>query len=496
MKRLAFCLVAILAATMPAAAFSTGFGLPGEPAFGTYVAPSNLPYASDAGEPTIGIPWNTDSVFLQAFAATYRVRFNASQALWEDVTPPNSIVNVDPMLHADPDAGRVWAGGLAGPCSIMAFSDDDGETWTPTGNMCSGAQFDHQSIGSGPYSDIMPVENPVFPHAVYYCAQLGFTACATSHDGGLSWLPFTEVLGACGGLHGHIRVSRVTGTAAVPDNSCGGEQGFAYTQDNGLTWSSRTVEGSQASDGGFDPSLQFGRDEGWLWFGQGNSDGAHIALSKDDGVTWEPLGAGMGVEATTWLDVGQYHDPPIVRATFSDVQVGDDDRVAFAFLGLEDQDGNGRGDEYPNSNQCDDRQEVMIWHYYVAMSLDGGDTWSVHRASDDPVQVGGIWDGGGGDPCRNLLDFNDMDIDSRGRLYLAFADGCIEQCAEQPDPRSGGYRSSYATMIRQETGRGLFAAFDSNVTAAPVEPDAEETPAIGVLGLLAAVGVALVRRRR
>ncbi len=491
-------------------------------AFTQFAAPDHLPQVDNAGEPTLGIPWNTDSVFFMAGEATYRIRFDETgNPTWEDVTPPNSILNVDPMLHADPDLGRVWAGGLDGPCSIMAFSDDDGETWIPTGNMCSGAQFDHQSIGSGPHSTL-PAGSPTFAHATYYCAQLGTIACATSLDGGASWGPFVQVAGPCGGLHGHIRVSRTTGMAAVPDDSCGGPAGFAFTDTNGLTWGSKVVDGSDGvGSQGFDPSVQFTRGSGWLYYGLANEDGAHIALSKDDGETWESIGGGMG-ESATWLDVGAFHDPPIVAAAFSDVQAGDDDRVAFAFLGLADTNGDGTADEWPEVDnicgglvpvgncrtaegihQCDEFQDTMVWHYYVALSYDAGATWTVERASPDPVQVGGIWPFGGGVPCRNLLDFNDMDMDSKGRLTIGFADGCINDCALTPSLDSDGSRAEWATVLQQTGGKGLFAAFDDEHVGATGADDGvqddenEDSPAAPIVGLVAGLAaLALLGRRR
>ncbi len=252
------------------AAVSPAFGADGAPRFDPYPLPEDLPNAHGAGEPTIGIPWNTDSVFFQAFSNTHKAVFDdmdlvdgAPTVAWTDVSPAFTPVNVDPMLHADYQTGRIFAGGLVGPCSLMGISDDDGATWTPAGNMCSGPQFDHQSIGSGPWSMTAPdsaARAAVYPRATYYCAQLAATSCATSLDGGRAWLPFTEVTGGCGGLHGHISVSEATGFAAVPHGGCaqtespnplerGDFVGFAYTENNGVTWGSRTSGSSRTSAG-------------------------------------------------------------------------------------------------------------------------------------------------------------------------------------------------------------------------------------------------------
>lgn len=467
-----------------------------------------VPGAESAPEPTVGIPWDTDSVFFHAGSETFRARFDAvDEPSWEDVTAQyQSPTNLDPMLHADPDLGRVWAGGLAGPCSIMVWTDDDGETWVPTGNMCNGVRFDHQSIGSGPPAGENPA-NVAFAHNVYYCGQLGAIACTVSYDGGESFLPFQDATGSCGGFHGHIRVSRVTGQMAVPVPSCGGELGFIESTDNGLSYQSVSIPGTPQWTNGFDPSLQFTRDAGWMYYGMAWEHGLHIALSKDGGESWEALGAGHGL-AETLLDVGQFHDPPVVAGTFSDVQAGDDDRVAFAFLGLEAQ---GAADtEFLRSNQiyqCDERQDELVWHYYVALSYDAGTTWDVQRISDDPVQVGGIYDSviGGSGGCRNLLDFNDMDIDSMGRLHIAWADGCVRECAETGEPDTDGYRTRVGKVFRQVGGLGLFAEHDlpapegeGGVPGTEEDGRDEDTPAASmplVAGIVAAAGLAARRRR-
>jgi hypothetical protein len=476
------------------------------PAFGAWTDPVLaeylVPLSRGAPEPTIGIPWNTDSVFYHAGSTTMRARFDVSDiATWDDVTPIYQIpTNLDPMLHADPDFNRIWAGGLHGPCSIMMYSDDDGETWLPTINMCSGVRFDHQSIGSG--KAVLP---SVGGMQAYYCGQLGAIACAFSIDGGVTWAPFQEVAGPCAGFHGHIRVSPTTGFVAVPVPACGGDLGFVSTADGGLTWRSNPIPGTEEWTNGFDPSLQFTRGSGWLYYGMASEHGIHVGLSKDEGATWKPIGGGMGIEPTAWLDIGQFHDPPIVSGTFVDVQAGDDDRVAVSFLGLEG--GDDADSELLKSNQiyaCAENQDKLVWHYYVAFSYDAGDTWTVMRITDDPVQVGGIYDSvvGGGGGCRNLLDFNDMDIDSQGRVHIAWADGCVRECAATGEPDTDGYRTQVGKLFRQTGGRGLFAAYDLpepvglNATADPDLETGEAIPA-PAFGLLAvALGLISLAARR
>jgi MYXO-CTERM domain-containing protein len=145
------------------------------------------------------------------------------------------------------------------------------------------------------------------------------------------------------------------------------------------------------------------------------------------------------------------------------VQAGDDERAAISFIGLEGGPGANltmlRSDTIYN---CDEHQEELIWNYYVATTYDAGQTWSVHKLNEDPVQVGGIYDvvvdGSGG--CRNLLDFQDMDIDSTGRIHVGWADGCTRECANTGKPETEGWRDSAARVYRQVGGRGLFSEYD------------------------------------
>lgn len=452
--------------------------------------------AATAAEPTVGVDWNTPGeVMFRASLTTHRASFDdsVSQPIvsWQGVTDVlDPITHLDPMLHTDEITGRTWSGGLiaAGGCSFMVASDDLGESWLPQ-VPCSFIGADHQTIGSGPYAVPLDVANGApepFNRVVYTCSQAVVstnggvanpaTGCAASFDGGITWQPGSFWIGGCGGLHGHVRVSEVTGTAAVPDKTCGSDQmGFVYSDNNGATWIARTVSGSKQDPyGGFDPSLDFSKGtaedptdaNGWLYYGYGGGLGAFVAMSKDEGVNWEDLGSGhAGVTPTTWLDVGQFADPPVKSAVFSDMRVGDDDRAAFAFLGSTEPGSNAMYDSCAGAGQYE-------WFYYVSVTYDAGQTWTTQRITEDPVQIGAIWDSGGGAACRNLLDFNDMDIDEKGRLIIGYADGCIDTCVdkwENDNAGPGDSRSEWGHILRQYGGKTLFSKFDA---AEPLTVDA------------------------
>lgn len=465
MRRILALGLLVTALAAPVAAF----GEHDRPTFELHAVP-----AESASEPTLGIPWDTDHVFFQSVAKTYRAAFDETgKPTWTDVTPPYQVpINLDPMLWADPDTNRIHAGGLHGPCSVMMYSDDDGATWLPTLNMCSGPNLDHQSVSSGPAAGDIPTL-PTADHIYYYCGQGGTISCARSLDGGVTFLPFVDAEGPCGGFHGHLRVSRVTGRVANPVGDCGDVHGFITSTDGGLSWQSVVIPGTDKWTNGFDPALQFTRDSGWMYYAMASEHGIHVALTKDEGTSWETLGTSHGA-GTKWFDIGALHDPPIVAGAFTNVEAGDDLRAAVSFFGIEA--GPGADLDFLNSNaiyNCDERQDELVWNYYVAFTYDGGQTWSITKASEDPVQVGGLYDvvvSGSGD-CRNLLDFQDMQIDSTGRVYLGFGDGCTGACAASASPGGAGYRSDVPFVFRQITGRGLFAEHDLPAPSLDVDGD-------------------------
>jgi PKD repeat protein len=439
------------------------------PRYKNYNAPPTATGAESAGEPSIGIDWNPnvpslkhDKVntggvaFFTANLNELRVSFDdcSSPALdiWEDKTSPTeSAQTLDPIGFVDHQTGRVFQSQLVGASSIMAFSDDDGETYTQSQGSGQPAGADHQTVGGGPYNETAtpPPVHPLYPNQVYYCSQDIATAfCARSDDGGLTFNPGIPIynLTQCGGLHGHVKVG-TDGAVYVPNKSCGSESGTTVSLDNGLTWNVRTVPGSSPGDS--DPSIGVAAGGG-IYFGYQNGDGhPHIAHSTDHGTTW------------TDRDVGNSF---IQNCVFPEVVAGDANRAAFGFVGTP-----------AGGNYQDQVNFHGIWHFYIASTFDGGNTYQLVDATPgDPVQIGSICTSGttcGGD--RNLLDFNDIQMDKEGRVLAAYADGCVAPgCVESPASPSSSSRSALASIIRQSGGRRLLAAFD------PVEPKVPEAPLV------------------
>ena len=420
-----------------------------------------------AGEPSVGVDWNTGEAFIEAGNHTLRVTFNDSvnpaTAFWEDKRSPFARLSLDPIMFVDDGhfggTNRLFSSQLNLVTSELSFTDDDGNNWTPTQGSGQPAGVDHQTVGAGPYASPAPLTPTGYPHGTYYCSQDIATAfCSRSDDGGLTFgagvpiYTFTSVNdvdlpvapGTCGGLHGHVRVSP-DGTVYVPNEKCMdangvSRPGVAVSTNNGLSWTVRTVADGKSISPGSDPSVAAGSNN-TVYFGYVNSDGhAKIAVSHDRGLSWSKsrdAGTPFGIQ----------------NAEFAEVIAGDDNRAAFAFLGTQT-----AGDTQSSEFQG-------VWHLYIAFTYNSGRTWTtVDATPTDPVQRGCIWNQGGSNPCRNLLDFNDITVDKFGRVLVGYADGCTGSCVTDPTQNAStgpaSAQDALATIARQVGGRGLFAAFD------------------------------------
>lgn len=445
------------------------------PRYQVYPAPPTAGGAESSGEPSIGVDWNPNVAalkygtvnqggvtFFTANLNEFRVSFDdcssPATATWKDISSPvETVTSLDPIGHCDhfggSHPGRLFQSQLAGATSVMAFSDDDGNTWLQSQGSGQPAGVDHQTVGAGPYNTAAtppPPPHPAYNNAVYYCSQDIATAfCARSDDGGLTFGPGVPIynLTQCAGIHGHVKVAP-DGTVYVPNRGCGANQAVALSGDNGLTWTVRPIPDSTPAIGN-DPSVGLASD-GTVYFGyQDGSGAAKMAVSHDQGKTWSAsvnVGGQLG----------------IMNSVFPAVAAGDPGRAAMFFIGS------------PTAGNLQDTANYKgIWHAYVASTYDGGANYFLVDATpNDPVQVGSICIGGttcGAD--RNLLDFNDLTIDAQGRVVGAFADGCVAGSCDASSPNTAS-RSALGTVLRQSGGKRMFAAFD------PVEPAVPGAPQI------------------
>jgi hypothetical protein len=430
----------------------------------------------NAGEPSLGTDWKTGNAMYMAGTQVSKVSFDDSvsptKATWTDVTPPEqSVVNEDAILFTDSVLGKTFTEGLLVAGSNGGTTPDDGATWSPT-TFPEPHGPDHETVGAGPYHLPAPVGAGLsgYPNAVYYCSQNIVIAagafCGRSDDGGLTYNASTPLFGAaspCASITGHVKVGP-DGTVYVPQNRCARPdgvtgQGMAVSSDNGQTWTYSVVPDSagKASGTGSDPSVGIGAGN-TVYYGYEAGDGhPRIAVSHDHGQTWS---------AST--DVGTSYG--IQNTKFPEVVAGDDNRAAFAFLGTTSA-GNDQAASFPG-----------VWYLFVSYTYDGGQTWTtVNATPGDPVQRGCIWNGGGSNACRNLLDFNDASVDRQGRVLVAYTDGCANfdftyksltgavhgpsQCDSNPNAYAAADKANFDALVRQTCGKGLFKANDPGFTA-------------------------------
>jgi hypothetical protein len=408
--------------------------------FAHYQVPETFRFAHRAGETSIGVNPETNSAFFQARLDTVKTRWDDApypQPAWTSLDAPFGATN-DPILWVDPMTGRVFVVHLeAGTLSSrLSYSDDDGRTWSPATVAHALPGWDHQTIGGGRYKILPQGLNPVYPNILYFCAQFGADLCTRSDTGGLTWSnPFLMSVGFCNGPHGHVTVAP-DGTAYVPHGACGSTQAVVVSETDGAAWVTRRVPGTRPLPHFSDPKVAFDK-AGRMYFAGQNGPLLAVATSDDRGLTWTTpvdLGAAFGVQNTEF---------PLVIA-------GDQGRAAVAFYGT----------TTPGNDQLANFDGA--WHLYVAYTFDGGRSWKTDDLTpDDPVQRGCIWLGGGSNPCRNLLDFQDMTVDREGRVLISYADGCTElkgcnSAFGTPDTS----RDSRGTIARQTSGPRLFAEFD------------------------------------
>jgi hypothetical protein len=439
-KSLLGVLIAVCLSTAVAAGPAQS-SAPPAPRFASYTPP-DVTMGRASGEPSLGVDPKTNTVLFQAGSKTLRVTgFNGrGGSTWADVSPLTSQVTLDPILWTDTVTGRAFVSNLLLACSEFWFTDDDGANWTPSSGCAPGSLFDHQSVGSGAFVKETTSGMATYSRVVYYCAHDTVTAnCGTSTDGGLTFAPASIAYqnsntAGCSTNFGHLKTAP-DGTAYLPPTRCT-TPSVAVSQDNGSSWRLGSLVNAPPMGNAGHPSVGVGKD-GTLYFAYGSRRSGQVGgppvavISRDKGRTFQrlrTLGSEFGIKNTKFVTT----------------VAGDGDRAAVAFLGT-----TTGGDDQATSF-------AGVWNLYVSLTYDRGNTWrTVNATPQSPVQVGAICVSG--TTCgntRNLFDFNDLVIDRQGRLLAAIADGCSHPRCDSSS------REATATVVRQESGRGLLQAFD------------------------------------
>jgi len=431
--------------------------------------PSVLPRAVEqlvnggGAEPNIGVT-KKNSVFVTTFDEVRRSRDHGKtwQIVHEFTTPRVPVTEdrwdtADPMLWVDPITDRVFVSHMhpAVACQYLAWSDNDGDTWTERPFACTAPvpyTFDHQKIMTAKHGPkALPIPAPVYPTVFYLCYNAILkegTWCDVSFDGGLTftWSRLVLAESRCGSINGHP-AAFPDGTVVVPGGSfgnCKREVEVAVTEDNGFTWSTRRCAPGY-SQTEIDPDITVTPD-GTAYMLFRDDEHIHLLRTKDKFQT---------------CDVFRISPQDHVKSVFTVITSGDNGRIAMAYLASRDpQDPeipSHPGTVWPGTN----------WHLYVTTSYDAdaeNPTFVTQMVSpeEDPIQVGCVWlNGGGGGPkrCRNLLDFMDMTRDQDGRFYVAFTDGCTPRngCTAQPFQTDFQSRDMEIGVAIMDSGLSLFA---------------------------------------
>jgi hypothetical protein len=447
-------------------------------------------------EPTAGVT-SKGNLFVVAGETVYRS--NDHGRTWAAVhtfTTPNYPVTVDrfhsadPLLWVDPDTDRVFVLHMTifydlGTtwCNDMAYSDDEGETWTGGGIAANTycdmfTQIDHPKLMTakpGPRASLQPSG---YPNVVYLCSnhyQQATTWCAVSLDGGKTLaysrhvreptlqdlqgvIPLRDANPppGCPGINGHP-AAFPDGTVAVP--LCGGFRNpyspiVGVTEDNGLTWRVSEFPG-RIGQVEIDPDITVTPDGTAYMLFRGKDQLVHLLRSRDKFVTWE----------------GPFRISPEdhVMGAFTAMASGDDGALVMAYLGTRDDQSTAAGKALPENERRPPEPSTARpgthWHLFVTTTRNANEdeprfvTQQV-TPDQDPVQVGCIWMYGGSHVCRNLLDFIDAARDRDGRFYVAFTDGCTPRfgCTADTDLTRFQSTDRQVSVAVQTAGPSLFAA--------------------------------------
>jgi hypothetical protein len=407
-------------------------------------------------EPTLGVK-KDGTVFFSARNTNVDpgvVRSRDGGRTWEEKTPAQHEVSLDPFVWVDQATGRVWANDIEASvtCPPLSFSDDDGETWT-TSTVCG--QFDHQSLFGGPPVTSTPTG---YPNVVYYCAITGgaladsstMTGCSRSRDGGLTFVP---------------TASNPYGPREAPEGYtanpwCDGAAGHGAVDAQGVVYLARGWC--------LEPYLAISRDEGDTWEqirlpGPKLAAGAHEANVAIDRagiiyVTWVDDKRRVVVvrssdRGKTFSDPVDVMPPGVSQGSLPNIDAGDAGRVALTFVA--------------STSLPDAPDDGKTWNGYMVAGygMDTPDPTFHATTINDPADP--VWRGECGTlRCGNIGDFTDVVIAPDGTPIAAHVDSC---------PTDGG---KTCTNFDVHLPRGE-AVMGQLVGAPPlIGTIAEQTPAV------------------
>lgn len=210
---------------------------------------------------------------------------------------------------------------------------------------------------------------------LYYAYNTGTaTNVYKSTDAGVTWSP-TSVFQAPFGL-GNAVSGPVDGELWILGGSSGGFTLGEVTRDGGLTW---TEEVTTIPNGGGFPVGAF--DEAGRMYGVGAPDDTIAVATRTPDGDWLPAVtvSGVGHHRMPWLAAGAAGTSAVAWYGTNATEIGSDTE----------------------------------WFLHVAVTVDGGVTWTTRIADPVPVLTG--------DLQRQLLDFFQVEIGPDGTIHVAYS---------------------------------------------------------------------------
>ena len=414
----------------------------------------------EGAEPSIGIT-SSGCIFFIAFEKVMRsCDFGQS---WEEVTGPEcSFTTSDPYGWVDPVTDRIFNVQMQGlETSWICWSDDDGESWLGNPHDSGTTPLnDHIKLATGPWTSSGygiggSLSQSFYDQAVYYCYNKGVGIfCFTSFDGGATFEAGGQIFGLAtsnGGLHGAI-TSAPDGTVYVTPRV--ETPTVIVSKDNGFTWDEHSMGedvGTPYPRKNSEVATDTQSNAYHIW--TGGDEGVYMSRSIDSGETWEQTSIRISPKE-------------VISTTFPQVDAGDPGKIAITYLGSENSSELGKpdidGENWTgNAHYATTNVSYYLYITFSLNALDSSPVFHTVRVSPDPVQIGSICLNSGdcrdiGGSNRNLLDFNDLHIDRQGRVYVAFADGCIDSCASDFNSTAEDSRSRLGSVYYLGSGPSLY----------------------------------------
>jgi len=338
------------------------------------------------------------------------------------------VVSTDPYIFVDPNVsqskGRVFDIDLQGVNGAhLAFSDDQGKTWTQT-LLSSAGVNDHQTLVSGvePKDVPIPLTDPNYQKVLYYCVnQIADGSCIRSFDGGRTFLQGNQSGyeafnpqylagiddshndGICGSLHGHA-VTDTAGRLFIPRGYCDIPM-IAISSDAATTFhdvqvsKGVTMSGEQAS-----VAVDKLGNLYYTWQ-DANYNLPYLAISRDHGEHW-----------STPMMIAP---PGVHEVDFPSIDVGDPGRIAITFPGT--------------TSTLGGKDKTRPWNSYVVVSADALSANPLFLSNTSNPKWDPVHRGDCNGRCGRMYDFLDIvssPID-QGRVFATAVDTCttVDNCA-------------------------------------------------------------------